>query len=92
MKSEVIITDNQLPEDVIAAIQQGHKIEAIKRLREATGLGLANAKVLVDRAAQTHGPTKPIPNFADQPTGVSGVAKMLGLVLILVAAWYFYEG
>lgn len=92
MKSEVIITEQQLPPDVIAAIQQGQKIEAIKLLREATGLGLANAKVLVDRAARTHGPQKPIPNFADQPSGVGGLVKSLGLVLVAVAAWYFYQG
>jgi hypothetical protein len=92
MKSEVVITEQQLPGDVIAAIEQGQKIEAIKLLREATGLGLANAKVLVDKASRTHGPKKPIPNFADQSEGVSGLAISLGLVLLIVAAWYFYQG
>jgi hypothetical protein len=92
MKSEVVITEEQLPGEVIAAIQQGQKIEAIKRLREATGLGLANAKVLVDRAARTHGPTKPIPSFADQPNGVGGLVKSLALALLVAAAWYFYPG
>lgn len=92
MKSEVVITEQQLPGSVIAAIQQGQKIEAIKLLREATGLGLANAKVLVDRAYRTHGPQKPIPSFADQPSGIGSLAKSLGLVLIMVAAWYFYRG
>lgn len=92
MKSEVVITEHQLPGDVIAAIERGHKIEAIKLLREETGLGLANAKVLVDRAARTHGPKKPIPSFADQPQGISGLIKSLALVLMLAAAWYFYQG
>jgi len=91
MKSEVIITEQQLPVDVIEAIRQGQKIEAIKILREATGLGLANAKVLVDRASRTHGPKKPIPSFADQPTGVSALLKSLALMLILITAWYFYR-
>lgn len=92
MKSEVIITENQLPADVLAAIEQGRKIEAIKILRESTGIGLANAKVLVDRAWRTHGPEKPIPSFADQPNGLSSLAKSLGLVLLLVAAYYFLTG
>ena len=92
MKAELVITEDQLPGEVIAAIEQGQKIEAIKLLREATGLGLANAKVLVDRAARTHGPKKPIPSFADQSTGLGGLVKSLGMVLILVAAWYFYQG
>ncbi len=92
MKSEVIVTENELPEDVIEAIRQGQKIEAIKLLRRSTGLGLANAKVLVDRASRTHGPERVIKNFADQPTGVGGLVKSLGLALVLAAAWYFYKG
>lgn len=92
MKSEVIVTENDLPMDVIEAIQQGQKIEAIKLLREATGLGLANAKVLVDRASRTHGPEPVIKSFADQPAGIGGLVKALGLALALAAAWYFYQG
>ncbi len=92
MKSEVIVTENELPEEVIEAVRQGQKIEAIKLLREATGLGLANAKVLVDRASRTHGPERVIKNFADQPAGISGLVKSLGLVLALAAVWYFYQG
>jgi len=37
-----------LPPDVLESLQHGHKIEAIKRLREATGLGLKEAKDMVD--------------------------------------------
>ena len=92
MNSEVIITVDQLPGNVIEAIKQGQKIEAIKLLREATGLGLANAKVLVDRASRTHGPQKPIVSFADQPNGVGGFVKSLAAVLLLGAAWYFFRG
>ncbi len=92
MKSEIVITEQQLPGEVIAAIEQGQKIHAIKLLREATGLGLANAKVLVDRAAMTHGPKKPLQTFADEPSGIGNFIKSLGLLLLGVAAWYFYTG
>lgn len=37
-----------LPADVVAAIQRGNKIEAIKRLRAARNLDLKDAKDLVD--------------------------------------------
>jgi len=40
--------DQALPADVVAAIQQGNKIEAIKRLRLARGLDLKDAKDIVD--------------------------------------------
>lgn len=93
MRDEVVITEHELPQEVIAAIQGGRRIEAIKLLREAKGLGLANAQVLVDRAWRTYGPTKPILNFADQPRGPTLFAKSLGMVMVLLVttAFYFYS-
>jgi ribosomal protein L7/L12 len=41
----------QLPDNVTAALRAGHKIDAIKLLREATGLGLKEAKELIDQHA-----------------------------------------
>lgn len=41
---------------VIQAVDSGHKIEAIKRLREETGLGLKEAKNAVDSLAQQRQP------------------------------------
>ena len=38
-----------LPADVLEALAQGQTIEAIKRLRSATGLGLKEAKEAIDR-------------------------------------------
>lgn len=37
-----------VPADVLEAANSGNTIEAIKRLREATGLGLKEAKDLID--------------------------------------------
>ena len=44
-----------LPPDVLAALQQGKKIEAIKRLRKSSGLGLAETKAVVDAYLQSLG-------------------------------------
>ncbi|MDJ0918335.1 MAG: hypothetical protein QNJ05_11265 [Woeseiaceae bacterium] len=38
----------ELPESVVEAINDGDKIEAIKRLREASGMDLASAKAAVE--------------------------------------------
>src|SRR5262245_43442110 len=48
---------DQLPRVVTEALSAGRKIEAIKLLREATGLGLKEAKLKVDAAAMRFGPT-----------------------------------
>ncbi len=92
MSSEVIVTDKELPPEVIDAVRKGRKVEAIQLLRDATGLGLANAKVLVDRAARIHGPRKTIPSFADQPRGLSQLVKSLLMIFAVVAVYYFYTG
>jgi len=89
MPAEVIVTDKELPSAVIRLIADGRKIEAIKVLRESTGLGLANAKVLVDRATRVHGPKKAA-NAAINEN--SGSAKLIVSVLavLLLAAAYLY--
>jgi polar amino acid transport system substrate-binding protein len=43
-----------LPGTVVEALQQGNKIEAIKRLRQLTGVGLKEAKDAVDAYQHTH--------------------------------------
>ncbi|MGE4073609.1 MAG: ribosomal protein L7/L12 [Lysobacterales bacterium] len=65
------ITPENLPADVLEAIGRGETIEAIKLLRGHTGLGLAEAKYLLDqyRAGQI-APAVPESADADMPTDV----------------------
>ena len=88
MSSEIVIDDNDLPPAVVKAITQGRKIEAIKLLREATGLGLANAKVLVDRAMRRHEQINPqMPNMTD----ASSNGRLLGMMLFLLLTFGLYR-
>jgi len=45
---------NQLPADVLDALRRGDTIEAIKLLRQSTGLGLKEAKDVIDEHLQGH--------------------------------------
>jgi len=90
MKSEVIVTDQDLPADVLKAIEKGRKIEAIKLLREATGIGLANAKVLVDRAANRHAAKNPAPVIVDESGSGTPLLKMLFLATLIFALYHFF--
>jgi len=88
MKPEIIVADNELPPEVVKAIALGRKIEAIKLLRESTGLGLANAKVLVDRAAIRYAQLNPtVPGLTEE----SNTGRLLGMVLVLALAFAFYQ-
>ncbi len=90
MHKELVLDDNQLPTDVVRAIQDGRKVEAIKILREATGLGLANAKVLVDRVARTHGPKKEYISYKDESGGAGKWLASIIAIIALVGAYYYY--
>ena len=69
------IAPTALPADVEALARAGQKIEAIKRLREETGLGLKAAKERVEA----------IPGLAAGPAGRRSAAVALGVALLLLA-------
>ena len=92
MQTELVLTDGQLPSEVIQLIEDGRKIEAIKMLRESTGLGLANAKVLVDRVSRTHGPKREVVSFQDESSGAGKILVSLVAVMALATAYFFYIG
>jgi hypothetical protein len=89
MKPEVVLTEDELPTAVMQAIKQGRKVVAIKLLRESTGIGMANAKVLVDRATSKHAPKPPRQAFMRDynPTNT----RMFTMLLLLAIAFAAYE-
>jgi hypothetical protein len=90
MGKETVITANDLPPDVVEAIKGGHKIEAIKLLRMATGLGLANAKVLVDAGARLHGVQSRHPAMVDASSSSNGLLKMALLLALAFGAYQYF--
>jgi hypothetical protein len=90
MEKKAFITEHDLPPGVLSAIEQGKKIEAIKLLREATGLGLANAKVLVDKAARQHGPRDGTPRLVNEETSIGKLLKTLLLVVIAFSLYRYF--
>lgn len=88
MVGEQNINDIEIPPAVADAVRQGRKVVAIKLLREATGLGLANAKVVVDRAAQEYARSNPA---AAHIREASNAGRVLGLMLCLVVALIVYR-
>ena len=87
MQPEVIISDAELPAEVLRAIEKGRKIEAIKILRERTGLGLANAKVLVDRAARRRVERNPGPTLSESGSGLPRLLVSLLLTVLIFAVY-----
>jgi len=76
---------DQLPSAAVAAIQQGNKIAAIKIIRAERGLGLKEAKDLVDAFVEAD------PVLRDRVKQKSGSG--FGIVLLIIAGaaafWFF---
>jgi len=85
--------DLEISDQVIAAIDAGRKIEAIKILREESGLGLKEAKDVVDSLTRTRrGESGATPGMAEEG-GAGGMIKMVvAIAVILVVYFYFFAG
>jgi hypothetical protein len=82
-----------LPASVLEAATSGRKIEAIKLLRREQGIGLKEAKDIVDgidRPSEELAGQEPLARSRNGE--VSGVGRLLGVCLLLgcaIAAYYF---
>ena len=94
-----------LPHMVVAAWQRGHKVEAVRLLREQTGLGLKEAKETLEAAhipananANATGFAEPAP-MASATTSPGAVPNtggrtmwVVGAVVLAALAYYFLVG
>ena len=63
------------------------QLEAIKILRERTGIGLANAKVLVESASRQFVEKNPHPELTESGTGMPRLLMSLLLTLLIFAVY-----
>jgi len=87
MDSRNTESTNDLPQGVIDAIRANRKIDAIKRLREARGLGLKEAKHAVEAFDRAN------PHLLDTPPprSESGIGRLVLLGLAAGAAYLVYK-
>ena len=75
---------NNEPE-VIEALNNGKKIQAIKSLRESRGIGLKEAKDLVENYIETHGLTEL------QQKNSGSIQGFIFFVVLAVMAYYIFK-
>ena len=71
------------------ALHAGRKIEAIKQLRELSGLGLKEAKEIIDRLEAELRAAQP-ERFAKSAKGQTGCALLLMIFLLVDAVILFF--
>ena len=84
-----------LPEDIaptiLAALASGRKLEAIKLLRGATGLGLREARRIVDQLESAYGGSDqqvpPAPGFSEE----GGAKSLVVIVVALLVGYLLYR-
>ena len=84
------MSEEKLSEAVMQAVRSGHTIQAIKQLRTEKGIGLKEAKEIIDREVDAYrlaNPNAPmVPESTQWP-------KVVVVVLIAVALyWYLTKG
>ena len=84
-------TPSALPAGVVSALQRGAKIEAIKLLREATGLGLKEAKDIVD-SQSSNSPTYAAQRAPGEIPRSKVAAWFIVCVLVAGALAYYFLG
>jgi len=72
---------------VLQAVDSGRTIEAIKRLREETGLGLKEAKDAVDSLARER---RPAGASMPEQGGAIAIVKILLVVAVLYLVYRFF--
>jgi hypothetical protein len=82
-----------ISDEVIAAVDGGNTILAIKILREETGLGLKEAKDVVDSLARVRQEDLIADSGMTEEGGAGGMIKMVvTIVIILGVYFYFFAG
>ena len=77
-------------DDVIAALDSGRPIEAVKLLRQETGLGLKEAKDVIDALAQERRGKSQLTTSMPEEGGASGLIKLLLVIAVLLAGYSYF--
>ncbi len=89
---EAMKEELELSPQIYQLLASGRKIEAIKMIREETGLGLAEAKEIAD-ALSGHGtPDTPPPPAMKEEGGAGGFLAIALAVLIAFLVYVFFLG
>ncbi len=84
--------EQELSPDIYQALAAGRRIEAIKLIREETGLGLAEAKEIADALSGRGTTETPPPPAMTEEGGASGLLAIVVAVLIAFLVYVFVLG
>jgi Ribosomal protein L7/L12 C-terminal domain len=84
-----VVAPGAPPAAVAEALMQGKKVEAIRLLRESTGMGLREAKVAVESFAKRADLSPQLRAPGEVPASRTGIWLAAVLALAAVVAYFF---
>lgn len=90
MRTSATPVQTELPAEVFLALRQGNKIEAIKRLRLRTGLGLKEAKEEIDRIVHSHAGVYVPPRTASRDERWRGLILLAATIALAFYGYYAF--
>jgi hypothetical protein len=84
--------NQSLPADVLEALRRGNKIEAIKRLREQTGLGLKEAKDAVEASGVMPAAKSSTLAPGEVPRSTARVWLIIAVIAAALVVYYLLRG
>jgi hypothetical protein len=82
--------EEQLSPEIYQLLAAGRKVEAIKLIREETGLGLAEARELVDALSGYEGPVDTPPPMMTEEGGAGGLMAIVIASLLAFLVYVFF--
>ena len=83
------MTEQKLSESVMQSVRSGHTIRALKQLRLETGLGLKDAKHIIDREIAAYRLSNP--NAQMNREGSKWPIVIVGILIAVAIYWYFTQ-
>ena len=84
--------EQELSPEIYQLLALGRKIEAIKLIREETGLGLAEAKEIADALSGHSATDTPPPPAMKEEGGAGGFFAIVAAILIAYFVYAFFLG
>ncbi len=87
-----MMEEQELSPEIYQLLALGRKVEAIKLIREETGLGLAEAKELAEAISGHRGPETTPPPAMKEEGGAGGFFAIVAAILIAYFVYAFFLG
>jgi len=83
------LSETEIPADALAALKRGNKIEAIKLMRQSTGLGLKESKDAVEARLRADAALREAFQTAARDSATGSLPLLVFVIVVSVLLYWF---